>query len=50
MWKKSIYNLVRPSVTEAQAQYCATVLAAMPKEDALALIARIQKERDEVAA
>jgi len=49
MWK-NIYNLVRPSVTEAKAQYCATVLAAMPADEALALIARIQKERDEVAA
>ena len=47
---QDIYEILAPSVTEAQAQYCATVLAAMPKEDALALIARIQKERDEVAA
>ena len=47
---QDIYVIIAPFTTEAKAQYCATVLAAMPKEDALALIARIQKERDEVAA
>ena len=47
---QEIHDILAPSVTEAQAQYCATVLAAMPADEALALIARIQKERDEVAA
>ena len=47
---KDIYEIIAPFTTEAKAQYCATVLAAMPADEALALIARIQKERDEVAA